>query len=233
MRFIHKGERGLIVGQTGSGKSVLLKALLRYAPIAPVVILDTKGEDFGGVPLPQESMERISSIDEFDRRWRRPVRKIPDYILIEPDGLEASDPDALDGYLQIIDRRKIPTVVGIDEAYMLHRSGRAGPGLTGLLTRGRSKGISTILASQRPKWLSRFCLTEATVIYVFQLIDTDDRKRIAEVSPYLRDTIPNRYSFYSWAQGDKGYKYNPPLNIPKEWDNGYTVETYPSYTNWI
>lgn len=61
--------------------------------------------------------------------------------------------------------------------------GRAGSGLIALLTRGRSKGISVLMSTQRPAWLSRFCFTEAQKYYIYRLTDRRDSKVLGE---YIR-----------------------------------------------
>lgn len=222
--WVEKGERGLIVGQTGSGKSVMLQEQCRQAAFAPVVIYDTKNDDgFFDVPMGDETIEVIESQSAFLSIAKKPKRKQPDYILVRPNMQELMNPAMVDAYL-ITQYDYMPsTYAMVDEAYQLHiAAGKAGPGLLGLLTRGRSRGISTVLCTQRPAWISRFCFTEATKLYVYRLIDLQDRKRIAEISPYHPDMILDKYHFYGYKQGDINGTFYAPLQL-RGVDRGYTA----------
>jgi hypothetical protein len=64
-----------------------------------------------------------------------------------------------------------------------------------LYTQGRAKKIPTITLSQRPVMISRFAVSEASIIQVFKLNDERDRKTIQtfipqDIEPLMR-AMPN------------------------------------------
>lgn len=65
--------------------------------------------------------------------------------------------------------------VYIDEGYMINSRN---PALLALLTQGRSKYIPMIILSQRPSWISRFCVSEADFFQIFYLSDKRDRQTV-------------------------------------------------------
>lgn len=216
------GEHGIILGQNGSGKSVMLLEQARRAPLGPVVVMDTKIDEGFTRLAEKESAEIVSSLAEYKRALKRKANKMPDYLIVRPPIEEVTDPEALDLYCQEA-YEKTHLYFLVDEAYQLHNNGRAYPGLIGLLTRGRSRKISVVLCSQRPKWLSIFCLTEVKHFYIFRLIDRGDRARIAELTPYNRDTIPPEYHFYYYNIKSGEYILFAPLDIEQEADQNKLI----------
>lgn len=221
-----RGERMLIAGQTGSGKTTFATWLLQRLDRYPRIILDTKVEPkFKAMP---ESLVVLT--------WPEAVRAVrrirpPRHIVLRPPVAVASDWEALDDLLKAHyhDMRGLP--VYIDEVYQVHNGGRAGPGLVGLLTRGRSRGITTIMSTQRPLWLSRYALTEAQRFAVFRLLDRQDRRRIGEVTPYPVDAVLPRYQWAYWDGEMDGYKLFAP--IPYDGKAGYVDEGPTSVERWV
>ena len=212
---INAGDHALIVGQTGSGKSVLLQRLIQESEIAPVFILDSKGDDgFLNLNQPGETSEIFDGgIFEFKKFIMQPVRRLPTYIIIRPPLEEIMNHLILDDYLvEIYTKFKGQCLMIVDELYMIHKSGRCGNGLTAFLTRGRSQGKSLLGATQRPSWISGFCLSECTHYYVFRLIDINDRKRLTHIG-YEKDKMLDRFHFYEYNAKDGRGILKPPLPI--------------------
>ena len=212
MEIPKKGEHAIVIGQNGSGKSYLLQELIRLAEIAPIFILDSKGDNgFLTVSRPDETLTIFSDgIEKFKKFIAQPARKIPEYVVIRPPDAEVTVPEVLDYYVQLIrDNFKRPCVIVIDELYMLHRNGRCGPGIAGALTRGRSRDQRLYGASQRPGWISRFCLSEVNHYYVFRLVDIDDRKRLSFIG--LDKSRPlDQFHFYEYhAKSGAGAQHAP------------------------
>ncbi len=164
------GSRICVVGKSGSGKTNLTLFLAEHSPTAPVIIFNTKYD--------KSYRSLIRGKKDILKDLPLKIRNDQDFLLIEPPSSVVSDPDALDDMLVSLLGSKNITVV-IDESYMFHNRGQAGPGLVGLLTRGRSQGQTTIAGTQRPAWVSRFLFSEATQGYFLSLQTVDDRKRIA------------------------------------------------------
>jgi energy-coupling factor transporter ATP-binding protein EcfA2 len=212
-----EGERALIVGQTGSGKTAFAAWMLRRLPSSPAVIYDTKDEEKFRALVPHRVVETISEMIE------AADDETVDYVIVRPTVHLLRDPDALDEFLMAhYERlRKIPAY--IDEAYTFHKNGQAGPGLIGLLTRGRSRGITTILSTQRPSFISRFCVTESQRLYLFRLTDKADKKRVGDVVPDFAD-MPNppKHGFYFFETGEEAPRLMQPVKLDPALNVGYT-----------
>lgn len=201
------GERALIIGQTGSGKTVFCKWLLRRLPQSPVVIYDTKHEgNFADLP----NCAATGDWDELHEMANNPEIH---YIVFQP---ETIDPDELDEYLgfHYDDFSDVPAY--IDELYSFHNNYRAGPGLTKLLTRGRSRGLTTIMGTQRPAMISNFAYSESQSFFVFHLNHDDDIKRVAKFVPGFKNMMVSddpleKHSMIYFHVGDRTAHFIPPI----------------------
>ncbi|MGH8710375.1 MAG: hypothetical protein ACREVA_03540 [Burkholderiales bacterium] len=91
--------------------------------------------------------------------------------------------------------------VYIDELYYIHRQGRAGSGLQAILTRGRSDNITFFGCTQRPSWISLFCLSEADYLGQFKLTLEKDRKTMYSIIGNKR-VLVNPDKPYEWFYYD-------------------------------
>jgi len=211
--FLKRGERGLLVGQTGSGKSEGAIFHLQNAPVFPVIMYDTKIEDnLFKVSGGQDNLMVANNFESFFKIAKMPKVEQPDYILVRPEVNEVLDVGELDKYVQLGYDRFGASYHYFDEAYNWHNNGRCGAPLLGMLTRGRSKGKTTLLATQRPSWISRFCFTESQKFFVYRLGDLRDRKTIDSMIPEFSSLpLPPKYHFYHYEVGhhDKAKLYKP------------------------
>lgn len=226
--IIGRGERAVIIGSTGSGKTQMLLAQLKAFPHAPIYIMDTKGDSAIAMFMDEQTalknVEVITSPGQIAKFTKR--KGGPEYAHILPPPDELAEPEILDGYLAAIYDAGRPCLVCIDEAYQVHNGHRAGPGLIGLLTRGRSKGISLICCTQRPAWLSRFVFTESQHFFVYRLQDLRDYKTLREMGvPYPQKKEIAKFCFFCYTAGEQDGKFYAP--IPIEHDPGYSAEDAP------
>lgn len=212
-----KGEHALIVGQNGSGKTAFACWLLLRVPEAPIIIYDTKDEPkFQKLPnsVVVSTMEEAAEyIDDVEIN----------YIVVRPPLHMLDEPKPLNDMLlyHYHNFKGIPAY--IDEAYTFQINGRAGKGLIALLTRGRSRGISTIISTQRPVRLDRFCITEAKKVYVFSLTDKADKKRLDDVIPNYSDLPkPVKHGFYFFSVGMDEPELFKPIKLDESLNTGYT-----------
>lgn len=216
------GERALIVGATGSGKTGFACFILERLETVPIIIYDTKEENkFTALP----GSIVVQSQGELEEALGNPEI---DYIVYRPSLEITVDPDLLDDLLLTHYHRYRETVAYIDEVYQFHKGGKCGPGLIGLLTRGRSRGITTIISTQRPSYLSRFCITESQKFYIFSLIDKQDKKRIGDVVPdFANLSDPVKFGFWYYHVGDDAPKKYQPIKLAPEINKGYVDEQAP------
>lgn len=206
-----RGERALIVGQTGSGKTAFACWLLKRIQRAPVVIYDTKIE---AKFLTLQPSTVVTTFDEvlavFDNGEH-------DYIIVRPPSDLIGYPRALDNdYLlrHYIELRGIDLY--IDELKSFHNNGRAGSGLINLLERGRSSGITLIMSTQRPSWISLSTLSEAQKTFIFYLKSEDDIKRVAKFVPGIAEKpkLTSRgYQFYYYDDAEDRLQLFKPIKL--------------------
>jgi hypothetical protein len=197
--FLKKGERGLLVGKTGSGKTQNGLFQLQNTPLWPRIIFDTKIEDnFFSLPQGDETLEVITGLDDFVKFANNTKRAdLPDYLLVRPTAHEFVEPELLDEYMGVIYAKFGALLLFIDEVGNLHKNGRALPHLMNILCRGRSRGKSTLMGTQRPAMISRSCLTESDRFYVHKLIDYKDRQRLGDVIPDF-ERMPQADKYHFW-----------------------------------
>lgn len=164
-------QRQLIVGSTGSGKTVaaLWQLSLRDFDTKPWIVIDFKKD------------VEIASIE--GAQYLPLTSNIPDepgIYIIQPAPHEA---DIIDDLLWNAWAQENVGIF-IDELYMVNNSDP----LRAVLTQGRSKNIPMIMLTQRPRWISRFAISEAEFLQVFRLGYLEDRKYIAG---FLPDTLYN------------------------------------------
>ncbi len=221
---LRRGDRGILIGQSGSGKTTLGLELVRAMP-RPVLIVDTKWS------------ETIGDMAD-DHDWRisegvPPLRRRDKGVYVwRPSPDDLVDPGLLDAELDNLVRNRRICSVYIDELYQLHKAGRPGPGVVGLYTRGREMGFTTLASSQRPAWVSQFCLTEASHYFVMRLLQQQDRKRMGEMmgAPIVqKEALPPHYFWYA-RQGSEPILVKP-LDIAGKEDNSQNtaVLTGPNY----
>ena len=161
----------MLIGQSGAGKTTLGLALAETMPL-PLVVADTKWSD----AIKKWGIENDA---KFTSEFITP--KKDEIIIWRPEPDDLADPYLLDAEIDAMVRSHRICSVYIDELYQFHKGGRAGPGIIGLYTRGREIGFTTLAGSQRPAWISSFCLTESDQFFVMRLTLLADRKKIGEI----------------------------------------------------
>jgi hypothetical protein len=147
-----------------------------------------------------------------------------DYVILRPPPIVTASPDMLDRILQYHEENWRGVDAYIDELYHFHKGGRAGPGLNGLYTRGRSRGITTIGSTQRPAWVSGFIFSETNLFYLFGLNRKSDRKRVDDfIEGFAELPVPNLHHFYVYRQGSQEKpRIMPPVKVADAAKLGYT-----------
>lgn len=192
---IRNNERAFITGITGSGKTVFAKHLLRN--ITRLIVIDTKGE------LDDWNTEDFDAFTEHAIKFGDKVR-----VRVVPP-LRADSEDFFD-HIFFLAYEAGNIIVYIDEAYGVVQPGsKPMYGLTAIYTRGRSRDVGVIAASQRPAWTPLFMMSEAQHIVVFRLNMAEDRDRIAGIAgqPQIATPIRDQHGFYHYKSGEDAPTY--------------------------
>lgn len=185
------GTRTILAGKTGSGKTTVAASLLLTSR-QKWIMVDPKSDDKLARLTPSRTVApmRVKILDA----WRKGVQ----YVRLDRD----ADADVIDDLLSRLYQEYSNFGVYIDELYYLHSGSRAGPGLQAILTRGRSDLITVLACTQRPSWISLFCLSEADYIGQFRLNLDKDRKTLYSIigeKAVLKNPVEN-YSWYFYDQ---------------------------------
>lgn len=218
--LIKPGERMVIIGSTGSGKTQMLLAQMRGFPKAPIFVLDSKGDESIQHFMEKEQQNNHVKINDISK-IRSSFKAKQEFVWIYPDGAELTEPELLDNYLQAIYNVGKPCLICIDEVYQVHKGLKALPGLANLLTRGRSKGIATISCTQRPSMTSRFVYTESSKFIIYRLNDLRDNKTLTDMGIPFKDISLDKYHFFCYKGGESAGTVYAPLEL--KYNAGFTV----------
>jgi hypothetical protein len=165
-RLPQSDDRIAILGKTGSGKTVagLWHLSKQDIDARPWVVIDFKGD------VNINAIEKAQYIT-YDTSFKKMKPGL--YILRSmPDDTEELN----DWFLRVWDHENMGVMV--DEGFMLESKGALAKGFNMCLIQGRSKHITMVILSQRPVWMSRYVLSEASFIQMFSLNDSDDTKGV-------------------------------------------------------
>lgn len=186
-------DRLTIIGPTGSGKTHAAVWHLSNASFdrKPWVVINPKRE------------ELIDGIDGAYSMDLNDTPKYPGIYDVQPIPSDAPLVDAL--LVRIWDNENIG--VWMDEGLMFG----TGDGIDALFTQGRSKRIPMIMLMQRPVWVSRFAVSEATFIQYFGLSDERDQRTVQAFAPNLPTSqhLDTYHSFYYDVPRKRNFHFKP------------------------
>lgn len=168
------------------------------------LILDTKLDD-SYRRLPGSLI--VDSLEEYDDGL---LEEYP-FVIVRPQPAEF-DIEILDAFLLERYHQLQRVCLVIDELYSVAPGNTPSPGLTALLTRGRTRGLTILSGVQRPAWISQFCFSEADYFAVFRLQLDRDRERLADFgAPEMLDNPLDKYFFWWYKVGEDRAVLHPPL----------------------
>lgn len=188
-----KNDRGVLIGATGSGKTFLGRYLVEDAEKPYSVVYDAKISDSIG-----EWDHKI--ITDFDELVESPERR----IIYRPNYIEAVNPVEQDAFFEWVYLRK-NTRLFVDEAYAVTGGTNPSFHFQACLARGRERGISTLVATQRPHRIPLVTLSEAEHYWIFRLTLLNDRRRVEEITGITAeeqlDLKNHEFFYYSAFEG--------------------------------
>jgi energy-coupling factor transporter ATP-binding protein EcfA2 len=198
---LNPDERGAIIGQTGTGKSVLAKELLALNPNGRLAIIDPKGMfNYGD--------EKI----EITSNPRRIIGGKLERFIFRPTADNLAD---IDGYNEVYKYcyKKGNFLVYTDDVLGIMSRNKYPHYLQVCYQMGRAKKISMLSAFQRPAWLPLFLCSEASKFYLFRLTVGDDIKRVKQFVPdYETGRLRDKHTFLYYdiyeSQKSKPVKVN-------------------------
>lgn len=178
-----------IFGRKGSGKSVLACAFGRVWPY-DMVVIDVAGDD-GPDPRPRERPGTHDvhvirgTVDELPKRWPEHLRtgKRPMILRYVPDAgspTELEDMDAMTGLAYAHSSKDRPAMLLVHEIGRVAPAGRTPPHMRRVLNHSRHQGLTLVACGPRTLTVDPLIISQADLVYVFELHQPGDRRRIAE-----------------------------------------------------
>jgi hypothetical protein len=195
-RFPSDDEHIFIPGRNGSGKTfgAMFHLSQRSYPSRPWLIVDYKGDGLIGE---LEGLPRVRVIDVKEKMPRS-----PGIYIVRPI---AQDDDEHVNRLLYSAWHNERTGVYVDEGLMLGKLSA----YRAILTQGRSKNVPLIVLAQRPVFLDRFTVSEASYYQVYYLHDRRDQETVNAFLPVDLGTY---------------YGTNPPRRLPPYYSVWYDVK---------
>lgn len=189
---IKADQRVTLIGQTGSGKTFAARYLLRGK--RRLVVIDPKDE---------LDNDEWNLVDASSNAWRKLALGQDVRIRVATDVENVIDYEweAVYKRCYLASSPKHPVTTYTDEVYgVLGRKSAANPGpwLTAVYTRGRSRYLSAWAATQRPRRIPLYMISEADWLALFYLRAPIDRIYMADLlgDDRIREEIPDKYGFY-------------------------------------
>ncbi len=203
-RMPEYNSRAVFVGQTGSGKTTLARMILGY--YNDVVVYDVKGQM---KPKDWPGFKFVFSFDDLRRfgGMQQSGKSVYPKIVFQPNIYELPDEKNLepaDQFFKWIYFRE-NTVLYIDEVYGVTAARVIPFHLKAILTRGRERGITAIMATQRPKEIPQFILSESEHFYVFRLQMPQDKDAIERIKGIPTTAIDSLEKYEFLIATDRDY----------------------------
>lgn len=182
-----QGEHVVLIGPTGSGKTELLLRLIEQRRY--VVFLGTKRQDSTQRRL-QRTMgfKHVRDAKQIEPEIHRRILLRPDFPRLGAKELKAFHRTIFrEGLMRIYrqggwtlamdETRYIADHLGLTEELML------------IMLQGRSEDITVVAGTQRPVWIPREVVDQATHIFIWRPRDTADLVRLREIAGDRNDAL--------------------------------------------
>ena len=173
-----QGQRVVVVGSSGTGKSYLGRQLLMFGTNLHCLLIDLKDDTDIEKHLIQlcRKNERIYITSDYNQA----IKNLPYFrVVIYRPVIDYDDTN----FYRNLDRdiyHFFLTVrncaIFFDEAYLLHK----GNGINALMTQSRSKNITVFAMTQRPVNCPKTIMTESNICFAFRLNIYDDLQTVSK-----------------------------------------------------
>lgn len=191
---------------TGSGKTTLAREMLQYFPF--VVVYDVKGQ------MTAKQWPGFEILKDFDKLIKAKGPK----LIYQPNIREIPDEknwEFAERFFKWIYLRK-NTLVYIDEVYGCTAASFIPFYFKAILTRGRERGITCMMATQRPSLIPQFILSESENYFVFKLQMPQDKKKIEEIKGFSVETLNGLKKYQFLIANETDYSLKPRILKVKE-----------------
>lgn len=171
-----QGEHVIIVGDTGSGKTYLESKLLDLRDYT--IVIKTKPDDI--------RFPGYDTVKDFRKLMRLRNKKFVLHSGFDP-GIQRYH---IANTINLAWKQEGWTLA-VDEAYYWTHVLRLEKQLNMLLTQGRSKRLTIVVGMQRPAWISRFALSQATHAFIFRCEGRDVTNLAQALSPKIAGPVNN------------------------------------------
>ncbi len=189
-----QGQHCLIIGQTGSGKTVLAEKLVRRSFFS--CTLDIKRR------IEWEGFTYFENLDDLIYACDSDPKKFP-HVIWQPD-FEAANWEEFNRFYAWIFRRG-NVLCYTDEASYVCKGDNIPKYLRALLMQGRELGISCYNACQRPIGIAQQMISEARMVYSFNLNMVQDREKLQATFAYPVDFLAKAQNHEFFVLKQTGY----------------------------
>lgn len=173
-------HRGVIVccfGKKHSGKSILALLLFMGYP-RDKVIIDIAGDDG---PMGPDVIELRGTVEDLPRTWPEHLRvdDKPMTLRYVPDPGSPTFLEDIDAVIALVMSHEHCAVL-IHEIGVAAPAGRTQPHMRRLLMHNRHAKVTAFFCGPRPMTIDPLVLAQADLVYIFELRNPADRRRIAE-----------------------------------------------------
>lgn len=176
------GLRGFVIGQSGSGKTVLCQHIIPFEKSC--LIIDPKGE----FPVPP-GYKVIKHPLKF-----RPSKREPFHVVYRPTSQLYDNLNAYNYLYGKIFHRENCFCYTDEVLPTISDAGKATFYLKRCYQIGRSRGIGMLSSTQRPSSIPKILFTESTKFYRFRLNDLADNIRMNQITG-SKTLVPHGHQF--------------------------------------
>ena len=171
-----QGEHVALIAPTGAGKTTAMESLLPFRQYS--IFFGTKPDDKLYRRIQNAGYVRVDSIREV-RPWQNKILLWPKHRKTIPETLNHQREVFADAMNTVVQQRG--WTVWFDECKYMSQMLKLQTEITYCLEQLRSVHATTVSGAQRPVWLPRSVLSNATHVFLWRTTDREDAKRLSDI----------------------------------------------------